>query len=340
MNTFSVNNIKLCTDDLKLVGSKDVLEALICAAPKYRSEKRTRTVEAFGFNADGLAPAQPFHGLVSAALSAFKSHYAFTFTPDTFWITLVQGLALHINQNSRSLRSKFVAHQGSKLITVIRNDFTRGSPDNDWPSVFSEFSSKIKEDIGDNYDNLVSKFSTSTAIDIAANEIALMDSMKSYFDYRVMTLCGIPQFTVEGTKEDWQLIKSKIKGWSSYGLKDWVQKLNVIVDQFISTFDGNVDTKFWDSFFKENHMSGGNTISGWVNDLFPYLKSYDGNIYKNEGKGEVKTSSYPASLSSVPFIWKFGTEYKYEFIAGLVGFTKTADHSLKPVSGWGVSEKI
>jgi hypothetical protein len=88
---------------------------------------------------------------------------------------------------------------------VRRNEFVFGAQNNDWPVVFNEFEVKIKEYIGEENHSILAgeKFSTTTPLVSAVNSLTLMDIMKSYFDYKFITACGIPQVRLLGTREDW-----------------------------------------------------------------------------------------------------------------------------------------
>jgi hypothetical protein len=53
-----------------------------------------------------------------------------------------------------------------------------------------------------------------------------MDAMKSFFEYSVSTMCGIPEITLEGTPEDWRKIEEKTKALAKYDLEWWVRDAN------------------------------------------------------------------------------------------------------------------
>ena len=36
-----------------------------------------------------------------------------------------------------------------------------------------------------------------------------MDVCKSFFQYKVYTLCGFPEITLKGTHDDWKLVRAK-----------------------------------------------------------------------------------------------------------------------------------
>jgi len=67
-------------------------------------------------------------------------------------------------------------------------------------------------------------FSTTTAIEKAAFQVTLMDAMKSYFRYSMVTACGIPEITLEGSVEDWQMIETKAQEFAQYDLEVWIEQ--------------------------------------------------------------------------------------------------------------------
>ena len=48
---------------------------------------------------------------------------------------ILQGIALHVNQNHEVLREKWVDHEGKLGLLVIRDDFKLGWPTNNWSEV-------------------------------------------------------------------------------------------------------------------------------------------------------------------------------------------------------------
>ncbi|MBC8138190.1 MAG: DUF4419 domain-containing protein, partial [Fibrella sp.] len=150
--------------------------------------------------------------------------------------------------------------------------FVRGFAGNDWEGVFAEFSDQIRAHVGEHGHGLVVRsFSTTDIVARAATEVTLMDAFRSYFDYDVVTLCGIPEITLEGTPEDWHSVREGAAALAEYDLHWWTQHLLPILDQFIAASEGDVDRSFWHNFYKMDDNSGGPYITGYVVNLFPYL---------------------------------------------------------------------
>lgn len=205
--------------------------------------------------------------------TAYDRHYPIVLSPDMIWLLILGGLANHANANPEQLRSKFVSHEDKLLLNISRDEFVKGDPENDWEGAFAEFSAKIRTHIGpETHDRIVGGFSTTGPAEQAAMEVALMDTLQSYFTYAVTTACGFPAMTLEGTVEDWQQLRAKAEGLIDYDLDWWIPHLLPVLDQFIAASQGTPDKAFWCDFYKRRSPgSGAPRIHGHVNALFPYF---------------------------------------------------------------------
>lgn len=303
------------------------------------------------------------HPVIEAFHKAFNDHRPLCLSPDIFWQLIIQGLANHINANAEQLRSQFVKHQGKLAITIRRDDFVKGSPENPWSEVFGEFSAKIRQHIGEaTHQLLLPTFSTTGLVERAAAEIVLLEGVQSYFEYEFVTLCGIPKIKLEGTTADWQELLQKTKPLASFGLQWWINPLTPILEQFIAAAQGKPDQVFWQSAYKLNDLgSGGPYVTGWITAFFPYLKDEQTGksnrqnpwlttggrpmeelLYpiNNEGSSGLTTDNFPTGLAKVPFRWNYlKFSYNMEFLAGFVGIKQDPEELfLRPEIGWVVRE--
>lgn len=95
-----------------------------------------------------------------------------------------------MNANAEQLRSRFVAHQGKKVLEVKVDHFVVGqTPAEMWErDVFPQFSKQIRQHIGEQTHTMIAQpFSTTTPTDQASHEITLMAAMKEYFSYKMST---------------------------------------------------------------------------------------------------------------------------------------------------------
>lgn len=294
----------------------------------------------------------PFHynAFVATSNACYAEHRPLIISPDSIWLLIVQGLANHINENSEALRYKIVDFDGKEKIIVEREpDFLRGNPDNDWPSIVSDFDSLLEEYIGDHRDLIMDSFSTTEEIERTAFGVTMMYALKSYFSYEVHTRCGIPSVTLEGDKADWEDVATRAEEVGKrFELNWWTEHLMPVLEQCISAFD-KPNPEFWAEFYKQNGGSGGPYVSGHILNLFPYLKDYKGGLVRNELLGDKKRSfggvideNFPSGLSICPFIWKIlttGEKFDMRLISGFVGASQDEDTlGLKPEICWAVAE--
>jgi len=302
------------------------------------------------------------HPLFGAAYAAFCEHKPLVLSPDMIWITIMQGLANHINLDPEKYRHQFVEHEGKEEIKIRHDGLVKGSPENPWHEVIGMFSAQLRPRILNNvHDYVVCDFSTTDLVERVSSIMVLMDAMQGYFDYRVMTICGIPKVTLEGEPSDWQAIAERVPKLNDYGLDWWTQRLGPVCDEFVKASLGDVDEEHWMNIFQEQSMgSGGPNLFGWLFYFLPYTKDHQTNAptvvnrmltqperrlrkgSHRAGPGaSLDTDDIPMSLSKVPFIWEYhGNVSNYEFLAGIIGATESEeDCSIRPKVGWAVRPK-
>ncbi|MEK7953072.1 DUF4419 domain-containing protein [Luteolibacter soli] len=324
---------------------------LPASAPRVALQSRLKhPVEAYASNLPLLVEDAGVNGFVAAAHYAFMDHHPLVLSPDDVWLCIAQGFALHVDQHAEDLRKRLVAHEGKVEIVVLRDEFIKGSPDNDWQGCFSEFSDRIGEYVGSTRDLLVSGFSTTGPIEKAASEIVLMAAMRHYFDYTVVTRCGIPRITLLGTVEDWRMIRQRIEALAEFDFEWWVRVLRPVLDEFVRSAEGNQDRQFWRSFYKFNDSSGGPFISGWINAFFPYLEDQgrpagEPFLFRNAGVGGlvhegICSDRFPSGMSLAPFVWDYlDTKIPMKLFAGFAGVSQDpCTLEVRSAIGWAVAE--
>ena len=286
------------------------------------------------------------NSFVSAASTSFRNHLPFILDPSDIWLLISQGFGKHIILNSEELRGQIVDFEGKEKITVRRDQFIMGDEGNDWEGVFPEFSTKIGEYIGKELHSLIrSDFSTTGEVEKTVSEITLMYAMQKYFDYEVMTSCGIPGFRILGTVDDWEKIKQKTMDLTKYKLEWWTSKLIPILDKIIDIIRYEPDIKFWSSFYKRHSQSGGDAVTGWILNFFPYIHDSPNSKLDEFFLDEefqtfysgIAESAIPHGLAQVPFIWNYlGVEYRMMFVGGFAGVALEDGDYIRPAQGWAV----
>ena len=293
------------------------------------------------------------HPFVATLYIAYADHRPISISPDMIWLLICQGFSTHVNNNIEELRKKFVKFDGKKKLIVetqsISHEFEKGSIKSPWPLAFPVMSDSISKYVEFDIHNLfVQSFSTTTSVDKAAYEVALLDVMSGYFEYEYATMCGIPTINIEGTKADWLKIKKGLQHFKGYKIDNWINSLEPIIQQFIDASENKIDTAFWSNIFKRKDESGGPYITGWIIKFFPYINN-NNKIVKNpyldkEPKKHFEgllTNQFNNGLSKADFIWNYyGTKYEMQFLAGFIGIRQDKKTlTLRPEIGWLVKDK-
>ncbi|RHZ76583.1 hypothetical protein Glove_196g33 [Diversispora epigaea] len=290
------------------------------------------------------------NGFVSAIIHAYNLHQHLRFSPDDVWLTVAQGVSRHILNSAERFRNLFVNHEGKEDIEVITDDILRedkGKIIGNWPQVIAKLSDVTDERIKKVglKQLLECDFSTSTNTSITASQIVLLDAMKEYFTYDVMFSCGIPKVTLDGTLEDWLHLQEKVVKIRDLGLKlgFWLDRLEPVIAQFVSTYKGDVDEKFWNmAVFNVPYGCGGfqkePQWNGWIGALFPYNASGE-RITENK----IVPDEMPSGLVQVPFnlIPRKGA-LKLSFVAGFFGARQdkvNKEYVVSPVIGWYIADE-
>ena len=289
--------------------------------------------------------------LSSAVLLAFRQHLPLRLTPDMIWMVLAQGFAHHLVNHSEALRSLLVDHKGVKALKVDTLDDPT-SPDFDWPGVINQWSALIeKHSRPEIVDLVVCDFSTTTPEIRTASQVVLMHAVREYFTYELGMICGIPWITLEGTAGDWEKIRDRVARMSEYYLDWWTDRLLPICDELIKTALGSPSIKFWQHVYVPREVYGGDLITGWLADLYPYLENGKTRApelrnpilskpRKNwRAKDGISSLGIPSGVSTAPLTVHppVGESFPMELLGGFLGVEQKPDSGIiNSVLGWAV----
>ena len=217
------------------------------------------------------------HNLVATIHEAYRSHRPLVLSPEAIWLTISQGVSIHIDMKIDSLEHIIFEKNKPSSISLRNDELTKGSAD--WQKLIRGMSEKVQEYAKDDvYNFFVPHFSTTQPAHQVAFELSLLNSFKKIFKYNAYTLCGIPSITLRGEKEDWIKIKNRLPYLNQLGLKHWNESLSPVIDEFINVYDGKIDTKFWSQIYKDDFEYDRLYITGWIIKFYPYL----GGVYAAE----------------------------------------------------------
>lgn len=297
-------------------------------------------------------PVQTTSLLVQATHGSFAGHIPLSLRPETIWYAIVHEVAVHVKQHGDRYASLFTDTPGVQQTIEVRHDGLHRNAPSPWNEAIPLFYGELEARLGSEKCELfVPQFSTTTVEDRVSTLVALMDIVSPYFEYRVDTMCHIPQVSLEGTAEDWQSLYDRTTTLQTMfrGLDGYFVDLMGVLEQIVDTAaGGKIDEEFWSSLYKFKEESGGKYITGWITAFFAHVqtpqglvpkKSFDWKGFARRGYGGYSLNEFPAHVSVVPFLWKYLDErIPMSFFAGITGVDYADDNFLQPRLGYGVVE--
>ena len=293
------------------------------------------------------------HSFLGTALEAWSDHRDFIVKPDHFWLMFLQAVGIHVNNNSKALRKRWVRHKGKMELRVRRDGFIKDSRDNDWAGVVEEFVNLIDAKTVDNVGTLLDGgFSTTTFVERIAAKSTVMNIVKSYFDFVVMTLCGFPSVRMEGSVEDWEKLRDKVeevfekKKLMPEFSRKWSEVLLPVLDKLVLSAKGEPPLDFWDKMIKYHGPKGSggySYVSGWINVFLPIVNETENPMCFSPSHGQgpnppgrsFAVGNIPNGLCTTPIVWKYlAQRINLELAAGFVGAAETDEDALMPEIGW------
>lgn len=294
-------------------------------------------------------------GLLSAICSAYNQHHHLILRPDDVWQAILTQFSFYVNANAEALRDEFVDFDGKKELVIVSNGtlFTYD---------FGSFAKRmVDEQISKNLkdasvtDWLLPNFTTTRDEDRIVSAVTIMSTLQAYFEYKCCLTCGIPTVTLEGTGDDWRLLRQKIDRLPQYDISsssttqspnnimsEWHGMLSKVLDEFVKSKEGNPDLHFWDTVCShEGGGSGPSYLSGWVTVFacFNAKGEWKGRRQSYYGKDwpMIDMGNLPVGAVSVPVtVDDNGTEYKTQMVAGQMAYNVVGDKldTIQPRSDW------
>ncbi|KAI0676439.1 hypothetical protein C8Q78DRAFT_1065267 [Trametes maxima] len=188
------------------------------------------------------------------------------FRPDDVWIAILNQLSSYVNAHAEELRDHFVAHQGKQelVVAALGDRYTL-----DFGSMARQMTQKIEEHVVEKtlVDWILPDFTTTTVKDTTVCAIAMMSTLRSYFNYRMKAICGIPSVTLAGERADWEKLLARLERLPALGEEPrvWAAMLRPILSRFVGAFDGTADVSFWhDVAHRHPRFYGSGDVSGWI----------------------------------------------------------------------------
>ncbi|QYT01968.1 hypothetical protein H0G86_008977 [Trichoderma simmonsii] len=310
------------------------------------------------------------NGFVEGLIRAFNQDLHLVIRPDDVWQAILSQFSLFINggRNAERLRHMFVSHKGKKELGVFFESLSQI----DFEEAAQGFTSLIQQNVVDPElrEWMLPNFSTTTKHDKAVAAFGMMGAMKKFFGYDIMCGCGLPSVTLLGTRDDWEMLASRVNKLNKYGdeCQRWANLLQPIMRYMQRTFDEPDSQEVKDFWLRvawetghEGSSGDSRLISGWIT-AFAYFeasgsvsKDYEENTFRNfQGDRRrlildgvsyplIRPFSISSSLVLVPVTItdlesrtkKFSTA-----ISGTIGMSISAGAISQPVSAWWIVQEF
>lgn len=293
--------------------------------------------------------------VVRSAHQSFAGHLPLSLSPDVVWYMIVHEVAVHVRLNPGEYADLFtdsaVHAPGTRQTITVRDDSLLDTVP-DWLRSIGLVREPLREKVGEAASGLfLPGFSTTTPEVEAALLVAFMDVVSPYYQFKWLSLCGIPRIRLEGEAADWQRIAEHTEALSRrfHGLRGWFADLLPVVREIAGTAAGRTpDQRFWSSLYKWDSGSGGPYITGWLTAFFAHTTTDHGPVPKTRfdwrslagrsGSGYT-INMFPSHVSRVPVAWTTpGGDHDLVFVGGVTG-TELDDGFVSPKLGVAVLER-
>ena len=280
------------------------------------------------------------HPFIYAAHKAYAEHRPLTISPDGVWLLISQGLTTHL-----------YSKEGDQAVTLIIEGNEKTDLSNEeWLKHLDKFQQTLKSSTAETIQAFHSPDFSTTDMNIKnAFKISSLSNKSEQFQFGLFSLCGIPEITLEGTTNDWLKIADKLESLKQFGMEEWADHLKPIINEIILASKGQVNKKFWNSFYKFNNECGDGSVSGWILNFFPYnakgqlrpliqIDSDDLLIHMPDSDPNV---SFPSGRVYLPFSRNTsGKAIEMRFEAGFMGVSQHPETmSLKAEINWAVIKR-
>ncbi|RFU77067.1 hypothetical protein TARUN_5151 [Trichoderma arundinaceum] len=286
--------------------------------------------------------------LVRGAIEAWGQHQSLILRPDEVWFEILAQLNFYMTAHAEDIRHLFVDFEGKEEIKVWR--FT-------WGDVIAAFGGEIQKRVKTDWllKWIMPSFSTSDSSDRLTATVLMMGLMQHYFEFSGGIICGLPEVTLLGVRDDWVRLLQKLDRLKEWGEEpaDYAERLRPILQRFVDTWDDPncEETKnFWKNIVRSQRLISCGAgpadyrISGWITGFLHWTE--EGNLrVPRETEKEYQPSDgdlvldgipyFPLALKDVPVGYakaplkmmdypSQGQDTKAYLLAGNVGVTRVA----------------
>jgi len=350
---FEVSNVEMAKDLLATHESKKIFENVLNKEIMFLPEEHSDVP---------LVETHYKNAFIGTVHQSYDEHRPLVLTPDVIWLTIMQGLSIHVNEHAKKLEKKIFKKNKPKRLLVRNDSLEQGSEH--WEDLIDALANQTSVYTRKNYyDFFVPEFSTTNKIHTTTYQITLLHTYKKTFKYVGESGCGIPYISLTGEKADWEWIEQNLDKLDDFGLSDWKNELKPVIREFINVYEHKINKAFWQDFYKNMTEYNAYYISGWILKFFPYQKTLKYTSLTDHETGAPKAEKIfvrnkyiygnkyllsklspgdlPAGILKVELVWNNYFKHKktnLQVYAGFFAIKQYADKSLEPVISWAICD--
>jgi hypothetical protein len=272
------------------------------------------------------------NGLLGTMFMAYSNHQPLSLRPDDIWIAILVNFGRYVQNHAEDVRHLFVNHQGKKeLVVKVKSPFLQYTTPEHWEKFIELMADTIQDNVkSDLVPWMTPTFTTTTHNDVMVANLAIMSTVREYFDMKFELSCGLSQVTLEGTLEDWQKLYTKTMELHRFKINvidEWCDLMLPILQEFINSYQGQVNTDFWQKICTSKRRGSGSQqrLRGWFlvfgafSDKGKYLLNPLEEVQKTGVYAAMDDDDVPdCGISVNVTVDDHGAEYHALFYAGLL----------------------
>jgi len=285
--------------------------------------------------------------LVQGAHQAYAAHLGFGLRPEVLWFAIVSEISEHIRQNPATYRPLL----GPDWVNGPQIIYTHNW---DKSNLYERFYNQLLDILGKPLGELFAPpLSTADTDERIALIAAFMEATGRYHTYELPARCNIPHIEVQGTPEDWQMLRQKTEELSELfpPLESYLSVVGSVLHSIYCDMAGREInlSNFWERLYEWKDDPNGPFVRGWITSLFAHALVPEGAptlrddlAWWEPSWSGMQMGQFGSHVTSVP-IFRYGGHDQHtpmqHLIAGVLGIKLSQTNDLQvltPRLGWGV----
>ena len=182
--------------------------------------------------------------------AAYAGHHALGLRPEVLMYLIAAVVAETVRRHPQDYRDLFTTQAGKLAVEVRHDQLSQGDADSPWDEAIELFEDALRPHVPSRVmSQLLPELTTAGRELRIAALIAFMDAASPYYNFFVMTLCGIPRIVLFGETADYRRLvaaATELAGTFRRHLALYFENLLPVLQTIAGAAEtGRVDPDFW-----------------------------------------------------------------------------------------------